>query len=136
MTEGVFFVSFMYLMCQPQHQTTTAMKLSCFFLLASCFISTTAQAQRVYSVNYANQADVKVFVVKYESQADLKVFKVDYSNQAGNNDGKWFFTDYANQAQKKIFYVDYENQADVKIFFVRYASQAGWQNSNKRHFFY
>ena len=33
-------------------------------------------AQKVFSVNYENLADVKVFVVKYENQADLKVFKV------------------------------------------------------------
>jgi hypothetical protein len=49
-------------------------------------------AQKVYSVQYENQADIKVFVVKYENQADLKVFKVKYENQAGKNDGKWFFT--------------------------------------------
>ena len=33
-----------------------------------------AKAQKVFSVDYENQADVKVFVVKYENQADLKVF--------------------------------------------------------------
>lgn len=42
----------------------------------------TASAQKVYSVKYENQADVKVFVVKYENQADLKVYKVKYENQA------------------------------------------------------
>jgi len=57
-------------------------------------------AQKVYSVEYPNQADVKVYVVKYENQADLKVYKVEYANQAGENDGKWFFTEYANQAKK------------------------------------
>ena len=59
-------------------------------------------AQKVFSVEYANQADVKVFVVKYENQADLKVYKVKYENQAGENNGKWFFTEYANQAKKKM----------------------------------
>ena len=39
-------------------------------------------AQKMYSVDYENQADVSVFVVEYANQADLKVFKVDYSNQA------------------------------------------------------
>ena len=41
------------------------------------------QAQKVFSVDYASQADVKVFVVDYESQADLKIFFVDYESQAG-----------------------------------------------------
>lgn len=59
------------------------------------------QAQKVYSVKYANQADVKVFVVDYPNQADLKVYKVKYNNQAGKNDGLWFFTQYDNQADKK-----------------------------------
>ena len=31
-------------------------------------------AQIVFSVEYANQADIKVFVVDYENQADLKVY--------------------------------------------------------------
>lgn len=93
-------------------------------------------AQKVFSVPYQNQADVKVFVVKYENQADLKVFKVKYQNQAGKNDGKWFFTEYQNQAEKKIFFVDYENQADLKIFFVNYENQAGWRNKEKQHLMY
>jgi hypothetical protein len=64
-------------------------------------------AQKVFSVEYPNQADVKVFVVKYENQADLKVFKVKY-----------------------------ENQADLKIFFVEYENQAGWRKKKKMHLMY
>jgi len=60
----------------------------------------TANAQKVYAVDYASQAEVKVFEVKYESQADLKVFKVKYESQAGKNDGKWYFTKYSSQAKK------------------------------------
>ena len=68
-----------------------------FLLIVSLlFTYSLAIAQKVFSVNYANQADVKVFVVDYENQADLKVFKVKFENQAGKNDGKWFFTKYAN----------------------------------------
>ena len=37
-------------------------------------------AQKMYSVDYENQADISVFVVDYANQADLKVFKEDYSN--------------------------------------------------------
>jgi len=37
----------------------------------------------VFSVEYPNQADVKVFVVKYENQADLKIYFVEYENQTG-----------------------------------------------------
>lgn len=98
--------------------------------------ATSLNAQKVFSVKYASQADVKVFVVKYESQADLKVYKVKYESQAGNNDGKWFFTDYESQAKKKIFFVDYESQADIKVFFVDYESQVGWRNSAKKQLLY
>ena len=38
------------------------------------------KAQKVFSVQYSNQADLKVFVVKYANQADLKVYKVNYEN--------------------------------------------------------
>ena len=54
----------------------------------------TTNAQKVYSVKYESQADVKVFVVKYESQADLKVYKVDYESQAG----------WRNSAKRYLFY--------------------------------
>jgi hypothetical protein len=107
-----------------------------FILLLSTFCVFQLKAQKVFSVDYASQADVKVYVVKYESQADLKVFKVNYESQVGQNDGKWFFVKYVNQADKKIYFVDYESQADVKLFFVQYQSQAGWRNASKRHFFY
>ena len=68
------------------------------FILSMGFI----HAQKVFSTQYANQAEVKVFVVKFENQADLKVFKVKYKNQSVGNDGKWFFTEYANQAKTRL----------------------------------
>ena len=95
-----------------------------FFIITTLFLTFSyATAQKVYSVDYANQADVKVFFVKYE-------------NQAGTNDGKWFFTKYPNQTKKKIFFVEYENQADIKIFFVDYENQAGWQKASKKSLLY
>ena len=59
-------------------------------LVLAAFVS---NAQKIYSVDYESQADVKVFVVDYESQCDLKVYKVSYESQA-SGDGKWFFVDY------------------------------------------
>ena len=76
------------------------MKTFIYLLLFGFFPLTFCQAQKVFSVDYENQADVKVFVVSYENQADLKVYKVKYENQAGQNDGKWFFTAYSNQSKK------------------------------------
>ncbi|HRZ76442.1 MAG TPA: DUF6150 family protein [Bacteroidales bacterium] len=40
-------------------------------------------AQKVYSVEYPYQADLKVFATVYNYQADLKVYKVEYDYQAG-----------------------------------------------------
>ncbi len=105
-----------------------------FFILWSA--ATQGFAQKVFSVEYESQADVKVFVVDYESQADLVVYKVAYESQAGKNDGQWFFVEYESQADKKIYFVDYESQADVKIFFAEYSSQAGWQKKELIHHFY
>ena len=105
------------------------------FVFFICLASSSI-AQKMYTVSYESQADVKVFVVDYESQADLKVFKVKYESQAGKNDGKWFFVQYESQADTKIYFVNYESQADVKIFFVDYESQAGWRNNQKKHLFY
>ena len=79
-------------------------------LVGICFGCCALNAQKVYSVKYESQADLKVFVVQYESQADLKVYKVDYESQAGNNNGKWYFVDYE--------------------------SQAGWKNTSKKQLLY
>ena len=106
--------------------------ITIFLLLVSAF----SYSQKVFSVNYTNQADVKVFVVAYENEADLKVFKVKYPNEAGKNDGNWFFTEYKNKAAKSIYFVDYKNQADLKIFFVKYKNEAGWKNKEKSHLLY
>ena len=73
-----------------------------FFLFLIFFNNLNLHAQKVYSVDYSSQADVKVFVADYESRADLIVYKVNYSSQAGTNDGNWFFVDYASQADKRM----------------------------------
>ena len=64
------------------------------FLSAILLFLGTTNAQKVYSVKYESQADVKVFVVKYESQADLKIFFVDYQSQAG----------WKNASKKQLLY--------------------------------
>ena len=47
-----------------------------------------AISQKIYTVDYPSQSDIKVFVVDYESQSDLKVFKVDYQSQSKGNISK------------------------------------------------
>ena len=46
------------------------MKKVLFFTVLILLLTSTAYAQKVFSVQYENQADVKVFVVNYENQAD------------------------------------------------------------------
>lgn len=118
-----------------QSSSTRYLMQKIFLFLVVILMNFALNAQKVYKVKYANQADVKVFQVQYENQADLKVFTVEYQNQVGDNNGKWFFTDYANQADKKIFFVDYANQADLKIYYVKYANQAGWRSEEKKSLF-
>ena len=35
-------------------------------------------SQKILSVEYSSQADIKVYVVDYKSQADKKIYFVDY----------------------------------------------------------
>tara|TARA_X000000368_G_scaffold419096_1_gene422472 strand:+ start:4596 stop:4760 length:165 start_codon:yes stop_codon:yes gene_type:complete len=48
------------------------------FILVAILCAMNIQAQKVFSVRYASQADIKVFVEKYESMADLAVYKGDH----------------------------------------------------------
>ena len=41
------------------------------------FSCLTAKSQKIFSVDYASQADIKIYVSDYESMSDLSVFKVD-----------------------------------------------------------
>ena len=50
-------------------------------LVISC--TTITKAQKVFSVEYAGQADKKIFFVSYTSQADVIIYFVDYSSMAG-----------------------------------------------------
>jgi hypothetical protein len=76
-------------------------KLSLVILLFIGF-SNGIKAQKVFSVDYSSQANIKVFVVKYESQCDLKVYKVKYESQADNN-GKWYFTECKSGKKENLF---------------------------------
>ena len=108
-----------------------------FLFTAITFIfSSFCYSQKVFSVKYSSEAQVKVYVVKYESEADLKVYKTTSQSEADKNQGIWYFTDYNSQADKKIYFVDYSSQADLKICFVNYKSQAGWRNKEKIHLMY
>lgn len=114
------------------------MKYRCIlqFLFLLLLFSNTANAQKVFSTDYASQADIKVFVVDYESKADLCVYKVKYDSQATGNQGLWSFVNYASQADKKIFFADYASQADLLIYFVDYQSQGEWRNNSKKQLMY
>ena len=63
-------------------------------------------SQKIFTVNYSSQSDIKVFVVNYESQADLNVFKVDYESQSKGNEGLWYFVKYKSMSDKNIFFVE------------------------------
>lgn len=60
---------------------------------------------------------VKVFTVQYAHQADYKVFLVDQSSKEKNaqliSPGE--LVKYAHQADVKVFIVKYDHQADIKI---------------------
>ena len=94
-----------------------------FFISLVLLVPFLSYSQKVYSVQYPNQSDVKVYVVEYENQCDLKVFKVDYPSQSDGNNELWYF-------------VDYPNQSDLKIFFVKYKNQSGWRDKSKQHLMY
>ena len=56
-----------------------------YLLIIFILISTISYSQKVHSVNYSNQSDLKVYLVKYENQCNLKMFKVKYPNQVNGN---------------------------------------------------
>lgn len=72
-------------------------------LVIALFAFSYANAQKVYKVDYENQADVKVHVVSS-----------------------------SNQAKKKIYFTRQSNQSDLKIYYVSASNQAEWRSSSKK----
>ena len=70
------------------------MKALLLSFLATSALFFQSNAQKIFSVDYSSQADVKVFVVDYESQADVKIFFVEYESQAG----------WRNSSKRYLFY--------------------------------
>ena len=62
-------------------------------------------SQKIFTVNYSSQSDIKVFVVDYESQADLNVFKVDYESQSKGNEGLWYFQEETRGIRMSVMIV-------------------------------
>jgi len=74
--------------------------------------------------------------VSSDYKADLLVYKVSSDYKAGDNDGKWFFTNADYKADKKVYFVEAAYKADLKIYFVASAYKAGWKNKSKMHLMY
>ena len=90
-------------------------------------------SQKIFVVENASQADVKIMTVDYLSQADVSVYKEEIVSQVKGNRGIWHFTDIQSEADKKVMFVEFASQADLKVYFVDYRSQAGWVNKKKAH---
>ena len=72
-------------------------------LLFFIFLNFKSFSQKIFSVDYSSQADIKVFVTDYESQADLKVFKLDYQSQAKGNKGLCILQNINPKLIKRFF---------------------------------
>ena len=103
--------------------------------LLSLLFAFNAYGQRVYVVDYAFQADVKVCEVSYPNQADVLVYVAPYPHRAKGNRGSWYFTEFRFMSEKTVFFTKYRYQADVKVYFVGYLSQAKWRNPEKKKYF-
>ena len=103
--------------------------------LLSFLFAFNTYGQRLYVVDYAFQADVKVCEVNYPNQADVLVYIAPYPHRAKGNRGSWYFTEFRFMSEKTVFFTKYRYQADVNVYFVRYPSQAKWRNPEKRKYF-
>ena len=103
--------------------------------LLSLLFAFNAYGQRLYVVDHAFQADVKVCEVNYPNQADVLVYVAPYPHRAKGNKGHWYFSEFRFMSEKTIFFTKYRFQADVNVYFVRYPSQAGWKNIEKKKYF-
>ena len=103
--------------------------------LLSLLFAFNAYGQRLYVIDHAFQADVKVCEVNYPNQADVLVYRAPYPHRAKGNRGSWYFTEFRFTSEKTVFFTKYRYQADVKVYFVRYLSQAKWRNPDKKKYF-
>ncbi len=82
------------------------------------------KTQRVFTVEYASQADAVLFETKIKYEADILIYKVDYASQVNPEKGLWLDVKYKSQADWIVHWVKYRNQSSCVIYFVPYRSQA------------
>lgn len=92
------------------------------FLLAT--ISSFANGQKVFTVDYPSQADAVLYVTKYKSEADILIYKVSYTSQVNPEIGLWLDVKNQSESDWKIFWAKYKNQSSCVVYFVPYRSQA------------
>jgi hypothetical protein len=102
--------------------------------LALILLSGSLFAQRIYKVNTADNAQVKVYVTNNAEEADLKVFET-LQPEAVVKDGIWYQPMTESEADIKVFITTEASQADMKIFYVTDVEQAGWITREKRQLF-
>lgn len=102
------------------------------FILVGLLAFVPLSAQTVYETEYRHRADLVVYVEEHAHRADLWVHKEAYSHRAGDNNGRWHFTEYRHRADYTIYFTDYRHRADLTIYFVDYAHRAGWQKKGKK----
>ena len=90
------------------------------------------QRSKVFSVDYASQADVKVFVVDYVKTICAYT---DYSLQATKNSGAWFWVDYESRADKDLF-CGLRVSGRFEDLLRQCSSQSEWKNRSKMHLMY
>ena len=116
-----------------------SMKKLYFFgltLFLSLSIVQSAFAQKVFSCNNKNDADIKVFVVENRYDADLLVYKVSNAYDADGNKGLWFFCKNKYDAKKSVWFAENKYDADLLICFVQNKYDAGWRKKEKIQLLY
>ena len=108
--------------------------LGLILTIAAVFFVSNLSAQRIYKLNSATGAQVKIYVTTNESEADLKVFETLQAEDVVK-DGIWFQPSTESEADIKLYITSDATQADMKIIYVNTAEEAGWITREKRSFF-
>ena len=96
----------------------------CVTLFFLATISSFANGQKVFRVDYPSQADAMLYETKNKSEADILIYKVSYASQVNPDRGLWLDVKNQSESDWKIFWAKYKNQSSCVVYFVPYRSQA------------
>ena len=85
---------------------------------------------RLFKINIASEADVRVYVTDDRAEADLIIYETT-DEWAATESPIWYYTDVLGRAERTIYFTNARWEADLIVSKTNIQGEAGWVDRTK-----